>query len=185
MTVDPVAFRPEDITAFWRKAGPAKWFAKDDAFDAMIRDRFLGLYEEIAGGARKEWLDDPSSCLAYILVVDQFPRNMFRASARAFLADPLGIEAARLAAARPYAGSVDEILRPFLFMPLMHSERIGDQELSVLLQHAHGSPDNLKFARIHRDIIRRFGRFPHRNPVLGRFTTPAEKTFLEAGGFSG
>lgn len=178
-------WKPEEIVAFWKDAGPQKWFAKDDAFDREIRDRFLDLYEAIAANGYREWLDMPRDCLAYCIAIDQFPRNIFRNSPRAFAADSLGIAAAWHALRQGHAASVEKPLRPFLFMPLMHSEEITDQTASVAAQHAHGGADNVRFARIHRDIILRFGRFPHRNAVLGRHTTPAEAAFLESGGFSG
>lgn len=176
---------PAEIIAFWREAGPAQWYAKDDAFDAELRRRFLGVWEAARDGRLASWEDSDEGALALILVLDQFSRNMFRNDARAFSAD----EQARAVAGRAIAKGVDQriepALRAFMYLPFEHSEQIADQERSVALFRAMGDAESLKWADLHLDIIKRFGRFPHRNAVLGRATTPEEEAFLTEGGFKG
>lgn len=174
-----------EVIAFWKQAGSQKWFAKDDHFDAEIINRFSGMYEDTAAGVLDAWADDPKGCLALILVLDQFSRNMFRGDAKSFAADEKALEFARLAVSRKYGPHIDEDLRPFLFMPFMHSESMPNQEESVRLQEQGGAAENIDAAKWHLDIIRRFGRFPHRNAVLGRKTTEAEQLYLDDGGFKG
>jgi uncharacterized protein (DUF924 family) len=175
---------PEAVLAFWRAAGPDKWFAKDAAFDADIREKFLATYEAAAAGVLA-WDGDAESALALVIALDQFPRNMFRNSARAFAADPLARAVTRRAIERGFDGRVIVQERSFFYLPFEHSEDLADQERGVALNRASGDADALKWAEIHADIIRRFGRFPHRNKVLSRVTTPAEQAFLDAGGFAG
>lgn len=174
-----------DIVAFWRSLGPEGWFRKDAEVDARCRDRFGGLVERAIAGELEHWVSTPEGSLALILLLDQFTRNIFRDDARAFAGDAQAVAVANTAIAAGHDLVCEPALRAFYFMPFMHAETIAEQDRCVLLMHAHGAPDNLKFARIHRDIIARFGRFPHRNPVLGRHTTPAEQAFLEEGGFKG
>ena len=178
------AVGPDTVLAFWRAAGPDKWYEKDDAFDAEIRARFLATYEAAADG-RLLWDETPNGALALLIVLDQLPRNMFRGSARAFAADPL----ARTVASRAIERGFDQVAaaseRSFFYLPFEHSESLVDQERGLLLYKAAGDADGLKWAQTHADIIRRFGRFPHRNVVLGRATTPEEQTFLDGGGFAG
>ena len=175
---------PSDILAFWRDAGPDKWFKRDDAFDAEIREKFLATYEAAAAGKLSEWEATPDGALALCIVLDQFPRNMFRGDARTFAADPRAREVANRALKRGYDQDVPEEDRGFLFLPFMHSEDLTDQLRCVELYRAAGH-ENMKYAEQHRDIIRRFGRFPHRNAVLGRETTPDEQKYLDEGGFKG
>ena len=175
---------PEAVLAFWRAAGPDKWFTKDTAFDAAICERFLATYEAAAAGMLA-WDEDPEGALALVIVLDQFPRNMFRNSARAFATDPLARTVASRAIARGFDTKVDLAERSFFYLPFEHSEALADQERCVALNRASGDADALKWAEIHADIIRRFGRFPHRNEVLGRVTTPEEQAFLDGGGFAG
>jgi uncharacterized protein (DUF924 family) len=175
----------DDVLAFWTEAGSDKWFSKDDAFDSAIRETFLATYEAAAAGRLAGWEETPNGALALVIVLDQFPRNMFRGSARAWAADPLARAVAKRAIASDYDRDVSAELRSFFYLPLMHSEDIGDQELCVELCRALGSAETLKYAELHADIIRRFGRFPHRNSVLGRETTPEERAFLDGGGFAG
>jgi uncharacterized protein (DUF924 family) len=174
-----------DILAFWTEAGPDKWYKKDEAFDAAIRDTFLATYEAAADGRLSDWQKEPDSALALVILLDQFPRNMFRGSARAFAADPLARDVADSAISQGYDKAVGKELRAFFYLPFMHSEEIEDQEYCIELCRALGDEENVKYAEIHAEIIRRFGRFPHRNPVLGRDTTPEEQAFLENGGFAG
>jgi uncharacterized protein (DUF924 family) len=175
---------PQDVLAFWRAAGPDKWFTKDTAFDDAIRARFFATCE--AAAARTlAWDDTAEGALALLIVLDQFPRNMFRDDARAFAADPLAREVATRAIARGFDLEVVVAERSFFYLPFEHSESLADQERCVALNRASGDADALKWAEVHADIIRRFGRFPHRNKVLGRVTTPEEQAFLDGGGFAG
>jgi uncharacterized protein (DUF924 family) len=184
MTSPPVTVTPADIVAFWRAAGPEKWFKKDAGFDAELRTRFLGAYEAAAAGQLDGWEATPEGTLALLLLLDQFPRNMFRNDARAFAADPQARAVAARALTRGFDAAMGD-MRAFFFLPFEHSEDMADQELAMRLFKAAGDADGLKWAELHADIIRRFGRFPHRNTVLGRATTPEEQSFLDEGGFAG
>ncbi len=176
---------PADIVAFWREAGPARWYAKDEAFDAELRRRFLGVWEAARDGRLASWEDSDEGTLALLLVLDQFSRNMFRNDARAFSADAQARAVAERAIARGVDRRIEPALRAFMYLPFEHSEAMEDQERSVALFRAMGDAESLKWADLHLDIIKRFGRFPHRNAVLGRATTPEEEAFLAGGGFSG
>jgi uncharacterized protein (DUF924 family) len=176
---------PADILAFWREAGGERWYTKDDAFDAEVRRRFLGLWEAARAGELAAWEETDDGALALVIVLDQFPRNMFRGDARSFSTDDSACAVADRALARGADTRIDPDLVEFLYMPFMHSERLVDQERCVALFRNGGRPDNLKFAQVHADIVRRFGRFPHRNLLLGRTTSAEEQTFLDAGGFAG
>jgi uncharacterized protein (DUF924 family) len=176
---------PAEVFAFWREAGPDKWFEKDDAFDAAIRARFLDTYESAAAGRLAAWEDDAESALALTIVLDQFPRNMFRGEARAFAADPLARVVADRAIARGFDRPYVPPERRFFYLPFMHAENLADQERCIALCRAAADDEGVKYAELHADIIRRFGRFPHRNQVLGRATTPEEQAFLDGGGFAG
>jgi uncharacterized protein (DUF924 family) len=178
------AVTPHDVLAFWRAAGPDKWFKKDTAFDEAIRTRFLATYEAAAARALA-WDDTAEGSLGLLIVLDQFPRNMFRGSARSFAADPLAREVATRAIARGFDQQIEVAERSFFYLPFEHSESPADQERCVALNRASGDADALKWAELHADIIRRFGRFPHRNAVLGRATTAEEQAFLDGGGFAG
>ena len=174
-----------DIISFWQNAGYEKWFNKNDAFDASVREQFLSTYEAAAAGRLNDWEATTLGALALVIVLDQFPRNMFRGSSRSWATDPIARDVTKRALAKGFDKEVPETLRTFFYLPLMHSEKLEDQQQCVALYKALGDENSLKYAQIHEDIIRRFGRFPHRNPVLGRDTTPEEKAFLEAGGFDG
>ena len=176
---------PQHILAFWQAAGPDKWFKKDEGFDADIRARFLATYEAAAAGELADWEATAEGALALVIVLDQFPRNMFRGQARAFAADPGARAVADRALARGFGREVPDAMRRFFYLPFEHSESLADQEHCVALHRAHGCADGLKWAELHADIIRRFGRFPHRNAVLGRATTAEEQAFLDGGGFKG
>jgi len=176
---------PADIVAFWLDAGPKRWFEKEEAFDAEIRGRFLATHEAAAAGKLSAWADTPDGALALLILLDQFPRNMFRGSARSFATDPAALGVAKAAIARGFDQAMPMPQRQFFYLPLMHSEDLDDQERCVALYRALGDADLSKWADLHADIIRRFGRFPHRNAVLGRTTTPEEQAFLDAGGFAG
>lgn len=176
---------PQDVLAFWRAAGPAKWFAKDAAFDAEITARFLPTYERAAAGNLSDWERTADGALALLLLLDQFPRNMFRGQARTYAADPLARAVARRALDRGFDQEVPNADRQFFYLPFMHSEALADQEHCVALAHGYGDNEFTQYAKLHADIVRRFGRFPHRNPLLGRATTADEKEFLDGGGFAG
>jgi uncharacterized protein (DUF924 family) len=176
---------PEEILAFWREAGPARWYKRDAAFDAVIRSRFLDLWQKAAAGGLSSWETSDDGVLALVIVLDQFPRNMFRDDIRTYSSDALAREVAGRAIARGADKRVDESLLEFLYLPFMHSEHPADQQRCVELFRNAGNPENLRYAEDHADIIRRFGRFPHRNRIVGRTTTPEEQAFLDQGGFSG
>jgi uncharacterized protein (DUF924 family) len=176
---------PEEILSFWREAGPAGWYTKEAAFDAIIRRRFMGLWEKAVSGGLSAWEASDAGAIALVILLDQFPRNMFRDDARTYSSDALALEAARRAIARGADGRIEPELVEFLYMPFMHSEHLTDQLRCVELFRNAGRPKNLKYAEDHADIIRRFGRFPHRNRILGRATTPEEQAFLDQDGFSG
>ncbi|GLR66323.1 hypothetical protein GCM10010909_10030 [Acidocella aquatica] len=174
-----------EIVSFWRDAGPERWFAKDEIFDLTIRGRFMAVHEAAARGERAGWEESGDSALALMILLDQFPRNMFRGSAHAFATDGLARAMAGRAIARGFDASAEELMRPFFYLPFMHSEALADQDFAVRLYTALGDAELLKYAVLHRDIIARFGRFPHRNAALGRETSAEERAFLENGGFAG
>jgi uncharacterized protein (DUF924 family) len=176
---------PQAVLAFWRKAGPKKWFSKNASFDRQTRVRFLPTYKAASAGELTHWERTPDSTLALAIVLDQFPRNMFRGSSRAFAADPLARRIARRAVAKGFDQLVPRVERQFLYLPFEHSESMADQQRCIALFRAAFDAESLKWAELHADIIRKFGRFPHRNAVLGRTTTAREQAFLDAGGFSG
>ena len=177
--------KPIDVVGFWRDAGPEKWFAKSVKFDERIALRFEPAHHAAARGEHDAWMATPEGALALLILLDQFPRNLFRDSAHAFATDGKALAVAKHAIGEGFDAQVEPDLRPFVYMPLMHSEALSDQDASVVLFEALGAQTNLDFANIHRDIIARFGRFPHRNAVLGRKTTPEEQAFLDSGGFAG
>jgi uncharacterized protein (DUF924 family) len=182
-TVSPPT--PGEVVAFWRDAGPDQWFKKDDAFDAEITRRFLPSYEAAAAGGLAHWEESPEGALALMILLDQFPRNMFRGSARVYAADDTVRAMAERAIGRGFDQQVPKGLRRFFYLPFMHSEDPADQEKCVALARGYGDKQLLQYAEHHADIIRRFGRFPHRNALLGRATTPEEQAFLDSGGFAG
>ena len=183
----PDAATPVDAIAvvdFWREAGPDMWFAKDPAFDRRFRERFLALHEAAARGALRDWLKTPTGALGLVLLVDQYPRNSFRGTPRMYATDAMARTVAEAAIAAGHDRAVDQAMALFFYLPYAHSENLADQEKSVELSRRLGQP-SLSHAEGHRDIIRRFGRFPHRNPILGRTMTPEEQKFLDEGGFAG
>ena len=181
--------KPQDVLAFWTAAGPAKWFSKSDAFDAAIRLKFEPLHLAAARGKYDAWAAEPEGALALVVLLDQFPRNLYRDSGHAFATDGKARAIAVAAIAAGHDRQVDPALRSFFYMPLEHSESLADQEACIALfeklQIDTGDTEGLKWALLHRDIIARFGRFPHRNKALGRTTTAAEQAFLDEGGFAG
>jgi uncharacterized protein (DUF924 family) len=175
---------PETVLTFWREAGPDQWFTRNDVFDADIREKFLSTYQAAAAGKLAAWEATAEGALALTIVLDQFPRNMFRGQARCYATDPLARQVANRALKRGYDQDVPAAERRFFFLPFMHSEDMADQRRCVALYREAGD-DDLKYAERHADIIRRFGRFPHRNAVLGRATTAEEQAYLDADGFKG
>ena len=172
-----------EVFSFWSEAGPDKWFAEDESFDQAIRLRFLLGYEAAANGELAAWEESLDGALALVLLLDQFPRNMFRSDARVFATDAQARAVADRALTRGFDQVTDSMLRPFFYLPFMHSEALIDQDRSVRLYEALGEAGQLRYATEHRDVVQRFGRFPHRNRTLGRDTTPIEKAFLEADDF--
>ena len=177
-----------DIIGFWTRAGPEKWFTKSDAFDDALRLRFEPAHHAAARGVYADWAETADGALALVLLFDQIPRNIYRGSAHAYATDPLARQVARAMLAAGQDQAIAENLRSFCYMPFMHSEDPADQDLSVGLFEAlviADGPSNVDFAKSHRDIVRRFGRFPHRNVTLGRVMTSEEQAFLDEGGFAG
>ena len=176
---------PRDVLDFWFAAGEEKWFVKDDTFDRDITERFQDAHEAAKENAYDGWTESTEGCLALTILLDQFPRNMYRNSAKAFAADPKALSLAKDVVARGVDAEVPADARMWLYMPFEHSEDMADQERAVELFERLGDEEKLKYAQLHADIIKKFGRFPHRNTVLGRESTAEEIEFLENGGFSG
>ena len=176
---------PNDVVGFWRNAGPPKWFKKSAAFDEAIRLKFEPSHHRAARGEYDAWGESAEGTLALLLLLDQFPRNLFRNSAHAFATDPKARSIARAAVERGFDRQVDAALRNFFYLPFEHSEDLADQDYGLALCAEAGDADSLKWAGLHRDIIARFGRFPHRNGALGRATTADEQEFLDEGGVAG
>lgn len=177
---------PVEVLDFWiSEIGPKGWFSGGEAVDLACRDRFLDIWQAADDGGIEHWAEGPAGTLAYLIVTDQFPRNMFRGEARAFATDPRARAAARRAVAMNWDLDVPDVERSFFYLPFEHSEALADQDWSVALFAARIA-ENAEFqlhALAHRDIIARFGRFPFRNAALGRETTPAEQAFLDAGAY--
>lgn len=173
-----------EVLAFWRDAGPSRWFAKDDAFDADFKARFEPTHLAAAQGTLGGWARSANGALALLVMLDQFPRNAYRGSARMFATDAQALRVAGGSVDAGFDQQIDLSLRAFFYLPFMHSESLADQERSVALNAALDG-NTQHFAVLHRDIVARFGRFPHRNAVLGRVTTAEEQVFLDEGGFAG
>ncbi|WP_322994511.1 DUF924 family protein [Castellaniella sp.] len=167
---------------FWLAAGPQKWFAKDEDFDAAFRNRFQEAHFAAARQKLEAWLQEPGSALALILLLDQYPRNAFRDTGHMFATDGLALSYARRSLV--HLADIQPSLRNFILLPYMHAEDLEAQKTALDLYRQH-APDSMPWAQEHHDIIARFGRFPHRNSALGRSTTAAEQAFLNEGGFSG
>jgi uncharacterized protein (DUF924 family) len=162
----------------------ARWWRKDPELDSELRTRFETDHAAIEAGHREHWRDDPRGLVAYVIVLDQLSRNMYRGTPRMFASDRRALEAARQGIDRGLERALPTTLRAFLYMPFMHSERLADQDRAVVLFGSLGSAEQLDFAIQHRDIVARFGRFPHRNAILGRESTPEEIAFLAEPGSS-
>ncbi len=181
----------DEVLSFWfgREDEPGygefrdAWFRKDDGFDREVRERFGSLYERAASGELDGWRDDARSCLALVICLDQFPRNMFRGDGRTHATDTKAVDTAKHAIEHALDRELPPFQRMFFYMPFMHSENLEDQRRSVelfeRLAEKPGAPDVTSYAVGHMEIVERFGRFPHRNEILGRETTPEEAEFLE------
>jgi uncharacterized protein (DUF924 family) len=180
-----MAATPNDILGFWREAGPDKWYAKSDAFDAAIRLKFEPTHHAAARGEYDGWAETAEGALALLILLDQFPRNLYRGSGHAFATDGKARAVARAAVAAGFHRKVEPLLAQFFILPFEHSEDPADQDHGLAVAETLDDAETLKWAHIHRDIILRFGRFPHRNACLGRPTTPEEQAFLDEGGFAG
>lgn len=175
---------PEEVLHFWREAGPKRWFAKDEAFDAEFKRRFEAAHHAAARGELHRWKAQAEGALALVILLDQLPRNAWRGSGHMFATDGLALAIATEAIEAGLDTAIEPELRAFFYLPFMHSESLAAQERSVAL-NASMKKESQHFAAEHRDIVQRFGRFPHRNQALGRQTTPDEQRFLDEGGFKG
>ncbi|MBI1199331.1 MAG: DUF924 family protein [Phenylobacterium sp.] len=180
-----MAATPHDVLTFWRHAGPRRWYAHDSRFDEAIRLKFEPVHHRAARGEYDAWAGTAEGALALLILLDQFPRNLYRNSGHAFATDPKARAIARDAVARGFIDEVEPQMRQFFILPFEHSEDMADQDQGLALAQALGDAEVLKWMEIHRDIVARFGRFPHRNAALGRTTTAEEQAFLDDGGFSG
>ncbi|HEX7128583.1 MAG TPA: DUF924 family protein [Rhodanobacteraceae bacterium] len=177
--------RSHEVVEFWRAAGAQRWFVRDHAFDAECAARFLDAHHAAARREFESWTRVSEGALALLILLDQIPRNVFRGSAHAYATDGLAREYAHRALEAGHDTRVEPTLRVFFYLPFEHSENLADQERSLFLHRALPGENPDRWARIHHDVIRRFGRFPHRNAALGRATTAEEQAFLDAGGFAG
>lgn len=178
---------PEEVLGFWLdEVGPDGWYKADPELDAQIRDRFEATWTSVINGTKSLWLTYPSGTLAYIIVTDQFPRNMFRDVGKAFSSDRIALAAAKSAVDKGWDRKIDEPARIFFYMPLMHSENLSNQDRCVRLVHERMPQTGRQYlphARAHREVIRQFGRFPTRNAALSRSPTAAETAYLSGGGY--
>lgn len=177
---------PSDVVGFWKQAGPTKWFAKDDAFDAEFRRRFHDAHVAAARRELDDWAETAEGALALLILLDQFPRNSFRDTGHAFATDPLARMLAKQALDAGQDLKIEGDIRRFFYLPLQHSEDMADQDrqLELFQTRMAREPDD-RWAEHHHKVIATFGRFPHRNRALGRETTPDEQAFLDADGFAG
>jgi uncharacterized protein (DUF924 family) len=174
-----------DVLDFWfEETDESKWFSNDLRFDALVVERFAALHERASRCLLFEWRGHPQGRLAEIIVLDQFSRNMFRGSPRSFAQDPLALVLAQEAVAAGADAELEPARRAFLYMPFMHSEALEIHDAGLPLFRSLGSENTLSFALRHRSIIERFGRYPHRNELLGRPSTDAEREFLQGPGSS-
>jgi len=179
---------PEQVLEFWLdKIGPAGWYGADDAVDAEIREKFMPVWDAAGSGGLSMWLTYPSGALAYLIVTDQFSRNMFRNNdGRAFALDPIALAVAKSAICKGWDMKIDPPARQFFYLPMMHSENLCDQERCVRLmveRMPQNGADNMLHAQAHREVIRQFGRFPYRNAALSRLDTRSETDYARAGGY--
>ncbi len=179
---------PDGILRFWLEdVGEGGWYAGGAELDALIRGRYESDWDRAMAGEFLNWITCSRGALAYIILTDQFPRNMFRDTAKAFASDPLALSVAKSAIGKGFDMRIEGMLRQFIYMPLMHSECLSDQDRCVRLMQARmpdGGAANLIHARAHREIIRWFGRFPTRNEALARASSSLEAAHLDSGGYS-
>jgi len=179
---------PDEILTYWiDDVGPTGWYNGSDDLDREVREKFGATWKEAQEGACGLWLTSAVGALAYIVLMDQFPRNMFRGSADAFATDKNARAAAKVAIDRDWDMRIPEPERQFFYMPLMHSENLIDQDRAVRLLSTRmpdGREDHLRHACAHRAVIRKFGRFPYRNDALSRSTTKAEAAWMQEGGYA-
>lgn len=170
---------PVDILQFWfsEEVKPL-WFNSTPEFDAQLKERYADIYHEALNGQLAKWQLTAEGCVALVVILDQFPLNMYRGLPESFAGEAKARDITREAVRKRFDQQIPDEQKAFLYMPLMHSENIADQDLSVQLFEAAGLTENLRFANHHRDIVRRFGRFPHRNKILGRTSTQAELDYL-------
>jgi uncharacterized protein (DUF924 family) len=173
---------PEDILNFWfYEVSRERWFANDESLDADIRERFESFYEQAVAGELKAWENTPEGVLALLLLLDQFPRRMFRGTSRAFSADELAVDLARNAIIKHFDDRIDKQYKLLFYLPFLNSENMGDQRLALFyIRERTKDSDWLTMAERNYEIVQRFGRFPQRNPILGREPTPEEHAFLQA-----
>jgi len=176
-----MALTSEDVLNFWfYEIGRERWFQDDRALDSLIKERFLAVYEQAANDQLKDWEQTPEGMLALMLLLDQFPRRMFRGTSRAFETDEIAQELARNAIIKHFDDRIDKDFKLLFYLPFLNSESPGDQRLALFyIRERTKEPDWLDAAEQHYNIIQRFGRFPQRNPVLGREPTPEEQEFLQ------
>ncbi len=177
---------PDEVLAFWFAEGREKqWFGGGEAFDSLVRTALAAAHEAALAGSLDDWRRTAKGCLALCILLDQYPRNVHRGSPRAFANDAAALAVTRHALAQGFDAELSQVERVFLYLPLEHSEELADQEHCVTLTAALSeNPEWLRYAEAHRDVIARFGRFPHRNEILGRDSTPEEESFLEEPGSS-
>ncbi len=174
---------PEAVLSFWfSEAVKPKWFKPDEAFDAELKERFGPALNEVRSGQLDAWAETPAGALARIILLDQIPRNIYRGSPDAFASDAQALAAAKQAVSRGFDAGLSPEGRQFLYLPFMHSENLADQDEGMALYAALGLDEPLDYMRQHRDVIARFGRFPHRNEILGRSSTAEELAFLDEPG---
>lgn len=176
---------PEQVSAFWEQAGETRWFFKDAAFDGALKVRFGEALAEARNGAFDHWAETPEGALGLVILLDQIPRNIHRGSALAFAADARALRIARQSIGRGFHQRLPAPRAQWLILPFEHAEDLDCQRRAVALFGTMGLPVMAYWAQVHLDIIARFGRFPHRNAVLGRASTPEELAFLKSGGFAG
>lgn len=170
---------PQQIIEYWYSGKMRKlWFSSTPELDNEIKIRYESLWKSAASSELDDWKDTPEGCLALVIILDQMPLNMFRNQPESFQTEGRAIEITLFAIQNGFDKQISHDKLPFLFMPLMHSEKLADQDLSVTLFAKYNLHDNLRFAQHHRKIIKRFGRFPHRNKILGRVSTEAESEYL-------
>ena len=171
-----------DILFFWWQAGPERWFSIDNAFDRQVADQFMAPYDHAASGRLDHWEATPHGALALLILLDQFPRNMFRETPHAFATDSKALALSRRTLARRDHLTYPAPARQFFFLPFEHAEDMEAQTIAVDCFRKYGDEQGYFYALLHMDVIRRFGRFPHRNRILGRKSTAAEEAFLNEGG---